>query len=173
MSTVYRTFVALVLAASGCSRGYEGEAVSDPMPSDTSFGSVVAPLAYFCGSLDCHGSASRNLKLYGRPGLRLDPMDVPCGSSTTDAEITADYRSVVGLEPEVLAAVVRDHGARPERLTLIRKARGAEKHTGGVVFAEGSNGDLCLVDWIRGESDQTVADCNNTIPQNPTPLCVQ
>jgi hypothetical protein len=171
MNALRHALFVVVLAVMACSPGYEGATVVDQAPSDASFGSVVAPLGYFCGSLDCHGAPGRNLRLYSRQGLRLDPTDVPCGGSTTDREIAADYRAVIGLEPEVLASVVRDHGAHPERLTLIRKARGTEKHAGGVVFAEGTDGDLCLVTWIRGQTDEAIADCNNTIPQNPVPLC--
>jgi hypothetical protein len=64
---------------------------------------VTTPLVYFCGSLDCHGQIGRNLRLYGMQGLRLDPKDVPCGAHTSQAEIDADYQTVIGLEPEVMA----------------------------------------------------------------------
>jgi hypothetical protein len=158
--------------ALACSPGYEGATTAVTVPSAAGFEAVTTPLVFFCGSLDCHGAPGRNLRLYGMQGRRLDAKDVPCGMPTTPSEIDADYQSVVGLEPEVLSAVVRDHGAHPERLTLIRKARGTEKHTGGVVFAAGSDGDLCLTDWIAGNAAQATADCGNAIPQNPRPLCV-
>jgi hypothetical protein len=100
-------------------------------------------------------------------------MDVPCGTETTQAEIHADYESVVALEPEVLAEVVHDGGRNPERLTIVRKARGTEKHTGGVVFAPGSDGDLCLTQWIAGQTTDAGVACRNSIPQNPRPLCAE
>ncbi|HEX3597037.1 MAG TPA: hypothetical protein VHU80_18135 [Polyangiaceae bacterium] len=167
-------FVAAAVLAllSGCSPGYEGETFAVSLPAEDGFDAVTEPLVFFCGSLDCHGQTGRNLRLYGMQGRRLDAKDVPCGDVTTNAEVDADYESVVGLEPEVMAAIVRDGGKHPERLTLIRKARGTEKHVGGVVFAAGSDGDLCLTEWIAGQVDQARADCNNAIPQNPRPLCV-
>jgi hypothetical protein len=158
----------------GCSSGYEGPTVVvDSLPSSAGFDSVAVPLVYFCGSLDCHGETGRNLRLYGKAGLRLDPSDVPCGAPTSEAEVEADYRSVIGLEPELLAEVARDGGEHPERLTLIRKARGTEKHTGGEVFKEGTPGDQCLVFWISGVLDELIAACNNTVPQNPAPQCIR
>ena len=175
-----RTFAAVCAVAGAlsgsiaCSSGYEGAAVVvDSLPSSAGFDSVAAPLVYFCGSLDCHGQTGRNLRLYGKPGLRLDPSDVPCGTPTSAAEVEADYRSVTGLEPELMGEVAREGGQHPERLTLIRKARGTEKHTGGEVFKEGTPGDQCLVFWISGVLDELVAACNNTIPQNPTPQCIR
>ncbi|HEX4334276.1 MAG TPA: hypothetical protein VH062_00095 [Polyangiaceae bacterium] len=156
----------------GCSSSYEGATAQFTLPPETGFDSVTTPLVFFCGSIDCHGGVGRNLRLYGMQGRRLDPTDVPCGAMTKQAEIDADYQSFVGLEPEILAAVVKDGGKHPERLTVIRKARGTEKHTGGVVFAAGSDGDHCLTEWIAGQTDQAGADCNNAIPQNPRPLCV-
>ncbi len=171
LRTVMAAICALVALA--CSPGYEGATISETLPSETGFDAVTTPLVFFCGSLDCHGAPGRNLRLYGSPGRRLDASDVPCGTPTSQAEIDADYQSVVGLEPEVMSAVLRDGGRNPERLTLVRKARGAEKHTGGVVFAKGSDGDLCLIDWIAAQGDQTTVDCDNAIPQNPRPLCVK
>jgi hypothetical protein len=167
--------VAIAFSATlGCSSGYEGPTVVvDTLPSAAGFDSVATPLVYFCGSLDCHGATGRNLRLYGKSGLRLDPNDVPCGAPTSEAEVEADYRSVTGLEPEILGQVAKEGGAHPERLTLIRKARGTEKHTGGEVFKEGSDGDQCLLDWIAGSLDELIAACNNTIPQNPTPQCIR
>jgi hypothetical protein len=163
-----------LMTLSGCSSGYQGASSTIEVPTEAGFASVVAPLDYSCGSLDCHGQAGRNLRLYGRQGRRLDPSDVPCGAETTDAEISADYESVIGLEPELMAAVRRDGGRNPERLTLIRKARGTEKHTGGVVFARGSDGDQCLVNWLSGDVADATAACNNVFAAlNPTPLCAR
>jgi hypothetical protein len=54
----------------------------------------------------------------------------------------------------------------------VRKARGTEKHTGGVVFPKDSEGDLCITLWIAGKPDDAAVHCGNAIPQNPRPLCV-
>jgi hypothetical protein len=162
-----------VTTAAACSTRYEGATVAFDVPNEAGFDQVTIPLVYFCGSLDCHGAIGRNLRLYGSPGRRLNPKDVPCGADTTAAEVHADYESVIALEPEVLSSVVQDGGQHPERLTIVRKARGAEKHTGGVVFAPGSAGDLCLTEWIAGQATDAGVSCRNAIPQNPRPLCAE
>jgi hypothetical protein len=169
----FATAVMCATTAAACSGHYEGATVAYAAPNEAGFDQVAIPLVYFCGSLDCHGAIGRNLRLYGSPGLRLNPKDVPCGAETTPAEIHADYQSVVSLEPEVMAAVIKDGGQHPERLTIVRKARGTEKHTGGVVFATGSAGDLCLTEWIAGQATDAGVSCRNAIPQNPRPLCAQ
>lgn len=73
-----------------------------------------------CGTLDCHGSTYRPLKIYGQYGLRkpfasrTDP-GAPAadfdnyfsggGLETTLAELLDNYNSVLSLEPELLEAV--------------------------------------------------------------------
>ena len=175
---------ALVLAATvGCSgETGDGETTVVVGPSEQGFGKVVEVLDYACGNLSCHGTPLRNLRIYGDQGRRLDPKDVPCGAPTTPAEIAFDYRSIIGLEPEVMAEVVASHGAEPDRLTLVRKARGTENHKGGVVFHDSTDmdaclaacgrndpvctfacsGDRCLVSWLAGKTDTSA--CNNSLP---------
>jgi hypothetical protein len=119
-------------------------------PDLGSFGQVSPFLNHRCGSLDCHGAVGRNLRIFGHEGLRLEPTDVPGGSPTTAAEVKANYDSVVGLEPEVMSAVVEDGGANPERLTLVRKARGTENHKGGALIVVGDAQDRCLTSWLAG-----------------------
>src|SRR5689334_13673084 len=79
-----------------------------------------------CGSLDCHGQPGRNLRIWGCEGMRLSPSDIPeClggplgGRRTTPAEHQATFRSLVGLEPSVMSAVVLGGGAHPELLTFV------------------------------------------------------
>lgn len=180
---------AIAVALLGCSGGSEGDSLSFAGPPLANFDKVVEMLDYDCGNLACHGTAVRNLRLYGDQGLRLDTRDVPCGAPTTAAELQADYRSLVGLEPESMAEVVAA-GAHPERLTLVRKARGTEQHKGGAVLRDSSDlaactsacgsdgrclracyGDLCLVSWLAGEVD--VPACGNSVPEtrcNPKPF---
>jgi hypothetical protein len=119
-------------------------------PDLASFAPVSDLLDHRCGSLDCHGAVGRNLRLVGHEGLRLDTADVPGGIPTTAAEIAANYASVVDLEPELMAAVFADGGARPERLTLVRKARGTENHKGGALIMVGDAQDRCLTSWLAG-----------------------
>jgi hypothetical protein len=87
--------------------------------------------------------------------MRLAFGDVPGASPTTTAELEASYAAVVALEPEVMNAVVADHGANPERLTLVRKARGTEKHAGGAIVSVGDVRDVCITSWIAGATDET------------------
>jgi hypothetical protein len=160
------------VAVIGCADAYKGESMI-VAPASTDFVFVSEALDYSCGSLDCHGTVGRNLRLYGTFGLRLDPKDVPCRQTTTDAEIAANYQSAAGLEPEVVANLVESNGAHPERLTLVRKARGTESHRGGPVFPEGSFGDLCLVSWLQGKVDEP--SCNNLFSHlsNSLTVCKQ
>ena len=134
-------------------------------PSAASFPAVATFLEQRCGTLDCHGQVGRSLRLYGFDGLRLDPTgDVPGAGSTTTDEVDADYQSVVGLRARILAAVVQDGGARPERLTLVRKARGTEHHKGGALITPGDAQDRCLTSWLAGAVDEVACADALTTP---------
>ena len=76
-------------------------------------------------------------------------------SQATPDEHTATYRSLVGLEPEVMSQVVAGHGAHPELLTFVRKARGTETHKGGQLITPGDVQDTCIVSWLAGATDTT------------------
>lgn len=144
--------VAVLLACSVVQNRQIG--VDAPPYSDESFGTVGDYLNERCGTLDCHGQVGRNLRIYGCQGLRLDPDASPTSCAeqpTTEDEYEATYRSLVGLEPQVMTTVysgcassVVDGGptyppatidgvvvCHPELLTFIRKARGTEAHKGG------------------------------------------
>jgi hypothetical protein len=129
--------------------------VQTSLPDEASFQPVAQLLSFRCGTADCHGTVYRNLRIYGSSGLRWSasdrPLVPPC--DTTD-EIDQDYLSVVGLEPATMSAVVADHGADPERLTMVRKARGTEAHKAGTIWAEGSDPDVCLTSWLAGAVDR-------------------
>ncbi|UQA56935.1 hypothetical protein [Polyangium aurulentum] len=146
---------ALALALLGCERG--DEIHSDEgwyLPSRVAFPKVLDALEPRCATLDCHGKPARNLRLYTSTGLRLLPSDVPGSGSTTEAEYEASYQSVVGLEPEVTSLVVGENGEAPERLTFVRKGRGAEAHKGGVVLIPGDSADACLTSWLASALDE-------------------
>jgi hypothetical protein len=162
---VKRRLAALVLLAACATPPQSDERVSVVKPSKVGFEDVNTFLVHQCGSLDCHGSRFRSMRVYGPVGLRLagnTPGDTNVDLATetkekvlkqTDDEIAASYLSVTGLEPEILSDVVRDHGANPERLTLIRKARGDENHKGYNLAPPGSKGDDCLLSFLRGAVD--------------------
>ena len=127
--------------------------------SGASFRPVSAVIERRCGTLDCHGSIVRPLRILGQYGLRLPTAapdaggDFPGGGlPTTTGELTSNYQSMCGLEPEKLDLVVAKQAA-PETLTLVRKPRLAEKHKGGLVWNKGDDGDVCLVNWLTGVAD--------------------
>jgi hypothetical protein len=123
-------------------------------PDEASFAPVAQMLVHHCGSLDCHGVPQRNLRLYGNEGLRLAPGDRPLHPALTTAdEVSEDFLSTIALEPELTSAVVAAGGAHPERLTLVRKARGQEAHKGGTPTLAGDDSDTCLTSWLAGKTD--------------------
>jgi hypothetical protein len=144
------TFV-LVACVSESSDGRFVETV----PDRTSFPVVSDLLDHRCGTLDCHGVTYRNLRIYGREGLRLATDARPSSvlGTTTVPEYDATFQSLVALEPEIMTAVVKDSGAHPERLTFVRKARGTEDHKGLMVWNEGSPEDICVTSWLAGKVD--------------------
>jgi hypothetical protein len=153
--------------------------IEAPNGSEAEFGIVGDYLDHRCGSLDCHGQVGRNLRIWGCEGMRLDPHAVPIcsvpqgGSATTPAEHQATYRSLVGLEPTVMSQVVADHGAHPELLTFVRKARGLEAHKGGTLITPGDPQDVCITSWLAGQTDQTA--CANALgyPMFPQDAAVE
>ena len=174
-----RTRVCLAAAAllgAACSpvAGDNRIGVDAPSGSEEQFGIVADYLDHRCGSLDCHGQVGRNLRVWGCEGMRLDPQaisgcNVPQGGSpTTPDEHAATYRSLVGLEPAVMSAVVAGHGAHPELLTFVRKARGWEAHKGGALIVPGDDQDVCITSWLAGGTD--IDACVNAIGFPSFPL---
>lgn len=143
-----------LVVVSACSSPSNDARVVPAVPDRASFPAVADLLEHRCGTLDCHGSVYRNLRLYGHEGLRLSPNDRPLAQrQTTAAEYDEDLISIVALEPEITSAVVAEGGAHPERLTLVRKARGTEAHKGGTLMNEGDPQDVCLTSWLAGHVD--------------------
>ncbi len=147
--------------------------IDAPSGSDSQFGLVADYLEVRCGSLDCHGQISRNLRIWGCDGMRLDPMATPnCiiplgGSRTSPAEHQATYRSLVGLEPAVMSEVYDGHGAHPELLTFVRKARGLEAHKGGTLITPGDDQDVCITSWLAGNTNMTACENAQGYPMFP------
>lgn len=167
-----RAFLALTLAAAGgalvataCSSP-DAAATVDPTagdagPSREQFDFVAPVLARRCGSIDCHGSIYRNMRIYGYGGLRTGPDPNPdpaipfnpqIPKAVTPAEAQASYESVVGLEPEIMRTVVQQGGAGVERLTFVRKGRGTEDHKGNKRLD--ANSDKCVTSWLANHVDE-------------------
>jgi hypothetical protein len=120
--------------------------------------SVSEYMSRRCGTLDCHGSELRPMRLYGQYGLREPAEDnVSGGKPTTLAELKANYATVCSQEPEKTAKAVEDVGQSAEKLLVVQKARGAEAHKGGAVVKQNSPGDQCIAGWLRGDDPATVA----------------
>ena len=129
--------------------------------------SVSAFMERRCGTLDCHGSTYRPMRIFGRLGLR-DPAEnnVTGGKATTAAELDANYASVCNVEPEKMSQAAADFGQSAEQLLLMEKARGVEGHKGGVVVTPGSAGDECILSWLRGDMAAKVATtCQKAIAE--------
>jgi hypothetical protein len=177
LRTLAAVVVLSVLAAplGGCSEAPSDERIGilAPSSSEHAFGPVAELLEHRCGSLDCHGQPTRNLRIFGCEGMRLSPNDVSIcsrtkqGEPTTPAEHQATYRSLVGLEPTVMSEVVANHGRDPELLTFIRKARGTEQHKGGQLFTPGDDQDNCVTSWLAGRTNLTACGNAPAIPMFP------
>jgi hypothetical protein len=173
-----RTALSL-LALAGCSTPpADGRYIREALPDRSSFPPVAELLDVRCGSLDCHGTVARNLRLYGSAGLRASakdrPLVPPCD---TQDEVDQDYESVVGLEPQTMSAVVASGGTDPERLTMVRKARGTESHKGGKIWSEGDPSDTCLTSWLAGSANsnaciQGMASVLPDASSNPLLQCI-
>lgn len=136
-------------------------------PAGADFKPVAQVLVDRCGSLDCHGSTYRNMRLFGFGAFRLDPAHQPDAPDTTQAEVDADYQSVVGLEPEIFRDVVASGGRDPSRLTFIRKGRAEEDHKGGPRLFRGDAADRCVLSWLSGTVDADT--CKSAVPRLLTP----
>lgn len=138
-------------------------------PNQTQFSASVSPfLERRCGTLDCHGSVGRPLRILSGRGLRLpsgDAGNYPGSGDTTDLERTANYRAVIGLEPELLSRVEAGK-AQPRDLLLLQKPLGlgdpTAQHKGGQVLAtQGDPGEECLRSWLQ--EGVNVGACNLAI----------
>lgn len=141
-------------------------------------GSVSTFLEVRCGSLDCHGSIGRPLRIYSADGLRL-PEDggalSPGSGATTPAEQNANFDSVVGVQPEQMSRVAAAQGAEPETLFIVSKPMGdvdptslpqgqttqGVEHKGGRVISRGDLGYQCITSWLGSMQISTTqfSDC--------------
>ena len=148
---------AAIALAMACGAPPDDARIGVSAPDRAQFPPVSLLLDHRCGSLDCHGARTRNLQIYGCEGVRLGDASPGCrnasGTDTTADEHDATYRSLVTLEPAVMSAVVQGHGAHPELLTFVRKARGTEAHKGGTLITPGDDQDVCITSWLAGPTN--------------------
>lgn len=174
------TFIHAVLLGAAALVTVQGGCVEVPSPyiiecaDPEEFRSVSPVLEKRCGTLDCHGKLARPLRIYGQGGLRLATAEeindfnvarenetYSGGKATTDEEIEANWRSVCGLEPEMMARVVSGE-EDPLKLIFLSKPigpdiEGGTTHKGGAVFIKGGPGFDCVRSWLLGEVSP--ADC--------------
>jgi hypothetical protein len=156
-------FAVAIVTTLGCSPAPDATVNQPLLPDTATFPYVGELLEHRCGTLDCHGSLYRNLRVYGDEGLRYSSADRPCvPKETTPAEFSQDYASVVGLEPEVMNQVMSDHGADPERLDLLAKPLGLDAHQGGILIMEGDDQYDCITSWLAGRTNK--ASCLAALP---------
>jgi hypothetical protein len=156
-----RLLLTLVLVA--CSAPDSGALMAPPPTTRARlvpFQSLVSPVfEKHCGSLDCHGSIGRNLRIYSSNGLRL-PNDAGLRTSfgdTSEQERTANYHAILGLEPERTEEVLA--GGDPYELLVLKKPLAIESHKGGQPIRRGDDSETCIVSWLRA-SDQAPVDSN-------------
>ena len=170
MSPRFLRFVPL-LASLACSAPDPGASTTIPSQDPTLFPPLEAAMGPSCASLDCHGRPGRNLRIYDVGGLRLSANDVSGVGKTTPDELAADRQSLLGLEPAITDQVLREKGARPDRLMVVQKARGAVAHKGNSPWPEGSAGDRCLVSYFASQLDAPACQCAALGPTMNDPTC--
>jgi hypothetical protein len=130
-------------------------------PDQGQFTTVSPVFEHNCATLDCHGQEGRPLRIYSGLGLRLpnDAGNTPGSGATTPAEIAANYRAVIGLEPEEMSRVVA-YEDPPRTLLILAKPLLLESHKGGMVFAPtGDKGEVCITSWLLGNGVDSTS-CN-------------
>jgi len=150
-----------------------GDMEATPCPNHDVFVNNVSPyLERRCGTLDCHGQTTRWMRIYGQLGLRLPadpkdpaaPINISGGAVTTPAELEANFEAVCNLDPEAMRDVVEKLGASAEKLLLVTKARGLERHKGGKVVNEQDEGDRCILNWLKFREATVVGpDCQAAV----------
>lgn len=159
-------FAGLTIAALGaasCLSDADIEPAQFDCPSAQNFEVVSQVLERRCGTLDCHGSASRPLRMAGRNGYRLSELDRVGLDSTTPDEIEHNRQSVCGLEPERMSAVLAGD-ADPTVLSVVRKPTLMEAHKGGRVWLDSTAGYTCFASWLEGTVDTDVCAADLQLP---------
>jgi hypothetical protein len=164
---------AIPALASGCVTQSASEV---RFPSKESFvtGNVSEFLELRCGAMDCHGQVGRPLRLYGQYGLRMKATGAERGTeATTDAERSANYNAVVGLEPEDLSFSFQTGGEFTDFLLFkkpLDERGGGVKHKGGPVLtdSDADPGWVCLRSWVRNRVQADKCKQAANVTQNRT-----
>lgn len=147
----------LMLSCSGPSKGeLERKVSSRASPGSFRTAGVTTVFERRCGTLDCHGSVARNMRIYSARGLRLpnDDNTGPGAGQTTLDEITANYQSILTLEPEITNAVL--DGEDPYQMLVVKKPLEIEKHKGGPAIRKGDDAERCIVTWLKEDTENPV-----------------
>ncbi|HMY19116.1 MAG TPA: hypothetical protein PKA58_22475 [Polyangium sp.] len=162
-------FMALMIVGIGATSCIgEGENEAFGCPNKDVFVQNVSPfLERRCGTLDCHGQPTRPMRIYGQLGLRHPAeTNVSGGAPTTQAELDANYAAVCYLDPEAMKDSADKIGASADKLLLVTKMRGLERHKGGQAVKEQSPGDRCVLNWLKFKSDTDVQPaCTEAVNQ--------
>lgn len=144
----------------------EGEDEATPCPDHDVFITHVSPyIERRCGMLDCHGQPTRNMRIYSSLGLRHpSEMNFTGVGTTTPLELESNFAAVCNLEPELMQDVFDEFGASAEKLLLVTKARGLERHKGGKVVNAQDEGDRCILNWLKRRGETVVGpDCQAAV----------
>jgi hypothetical protein len=127
--------VLLAIAAGACTPSQRPVDEVLACPDQQLFTSSVSEyMERRCGTLDCHGSPARPMRLYGQYGLRHpEEPNWSGGAATTFRERAENSAAVCGVGPA---------------LFVVDKARGIEGHKGGTIMTVPSPEDTCLAGWL-------------------------
>jgi hypothetical protein len=156
-------FAAAAVAA--CSDTPDGTEKVTAGPIDAADFPLVDPVfERHCGSLDCHGSVATPMRIYSANGLRManEAGTTPGNGATTQVEITANYDSIISIEPEKITDVAKNKGD-PYSLLILKKPLTIESHKGGKAISKGDDAETCISSWIKGTADKT-ACANGALP---------
>ena len=158
-----------VAAASffACSGPKDGEVFVGNFPNEATFKPVSAALEARCGTLDCHGSFYRNMRVYGKDGIRAGRNDVSGIQDTTDEEVQLNYDSVVSIEPEKFSDIVTKAGQGFDKWIVITKGSGTEHHKGGSRFVKGDATYVCVLSWVTGTVNMDACAASVTAAMRP------
>jgi hypothetical protein len=116
-----------------------------------------------CGTVECHGTLPRGMRVYGEIGLRLDAATT---GTTTSEEAQATYVSIVGLQPEKTSAFTARSPRTPDDaydLLVLSKPLMRERHRGGLSLRKGEPAEQCILSWLLGAVD--AGACTSALPR--------
>jgi hypothetical protein len=142
--------VALVSCSSPSTDSLQRTVSTRASPGSFQAAGVTTVFERRCGSLDCHGNIGRNMRIYSGRGLRL-PNDAglaPGAGDTSLDEISANYQSILTVEPEQTNKVISGNDD-PHTLLIVKKPLGIESHKGGQTIRQGDDAETCIVSWLK------------------------